>query len=100
MISLCFNLRREALPLATIIIVTAQQSCGEFKSQTRSPSIAHPDSLSFLISLLCVSISDEKPFHWPPRRTYTVQCKVPCFNLRREALPLATWLSLLHYAAL
>jgi len=109
-----FNLRREAIPLATAKIDRVVIFVSVFQSQTRS----HPpgDCLVYNIGTAggAVSISDEKPSPW--RRAWRCHCRYwtgvsisdekpspwrrhkhtrgkergRCFNLRREAIPLAT----------
>ena len=112
--SLCFNLRRDARPLATSVSVSWRVEVQAFQSQTRCQ--APGDSLAALSAcrIGLVSISDEMPGPWRLRREcgnfIAIYVSIsdempgpwrledwkvigglrPGFNLRRDARPLAT----------
>src|SRR5439155_425045 len=85
-----FNLSPDAHPLATPNHMNTQSQSMMFQSQSRSQSSVdyhHVPSCSFVF---CVSISVEKPILWRPRRGALARFLSWCFNLSREANPLAT----------
>src|SRR6266852_5154551 len=62
--NLCFNLRREANPLATS---GSNLDCARyilFQSQARSQSTGDFAKLDDMCACVAVSISGEKPIHW------------------------------------
>jgi len=119
-----FNLRREAAPHATFLLLRKQTPDSPFQSQTRSRSTCDVkasrlrvagtwfqsqtrsrstcDASGFKRKVvhLGVSISDEKPLHM---RQHSTSCKEVCswcFNLRREAAPHATSRGAAHHAVM
>src|SRR6266487_4434802 len=62
-VELCFNLRREAAPHATICARRAAFSFQRFQSQTRSRSTCDVELSTLWRMAHTVSISDEKPLH-------------------------------------
>ncbi len=110
----CFNLRREANPLATCDGVSVAESMYPFQSQARSQSPGDEMLQWPSVRRAIVSISGEKPIPWrrlassSSASPYLFQSQarsqspgdvnlrrredgdIKCFNLRREANPLAT----------
>src|SRR5579875_898096 len=62
----------------------------KFQSQTRSRPGCHPNIGGAISSLLNVSISNEKPPRLPLLPKRRQKKGMPCFNLKREAAPVAT----------
>ncbi len=87
---LCFNLRREANPLATPPLVAVCQVLPSFQSQARSQSPGDKVVIPPFLIMLFVSISGEKPIPWRLNLMQFGNQSQECFNLRREANPLAT----------
>src|SRR5437763_15370354 len=110
-----FNLMREASPLATSNMKRDGNKANQFQSQARSQSSgdkahnAKVEGVGLLFQsqarsqssgdlpvqawhcvFLCVSISGEKPVLWRPVLAGWARERWQCFNLRREASPLAT----------
>src|SRR5438132_769828 len=59
-----FNLRREAIPLATYAYGVPTYQYQQFQSQARSQSTGDVLVLEVAKPLILVSISGEKPIHW------------------------------------
>ncbi len=86
----CFNLRREANPLATLTgcSVLYWNCCFNLRREA-NPLATYP-FFTHSISGIRVSISGEKPIPWRRDDSSRLQPRFICFNLRREANPLAT----------
>src|SRR5579885_1728089 len=63
---------------------------GAFQSQTRSRPGCHPACLPGSAHCLVLSISNEKPPRLPPCLPAWQRSLSRCFNLKREAAPVAT----------
>src|SRR5690242_280073 len=87
--NLCFNLNREASPLATECEAGSGAVPHKFQSQPRSqpPGDTVPAYRHTLIR--CVSISTEKPAPWRLPLVIRQKPRADGFNLNREASPLA-----------
>ncbi len=86
-----FNLKREAAPVATRRPGVGAAQIATFQSQTRSRSGCH-SIFAFRESLPCVvSISNEKPPRLPLDRRQILRPVPGRFNLKREAAPVATF---------
>ncbi len=85
-----FNLRREANPLATRMLIVRHARAGLFQSQARSQSPGDPTQSRPVSRHDRVSISGEKPIPWRRASSAAGEQDPHSFNLRREANPLAT----------
>src|SRR5947208_902618 len=86
----CFNLSREANPLATPVASSRHPSHSRFQSQSRSQSSGDRGACQYAKTTMQVSISVEKPILWRPSRNSHCIIQFTSFNLSREANPLAT----------
>ncbi len=87
---LCFNLRREANPLATVLarLLAVPSHCVSISGEKPIPW--RPYRAFALGNCWYVSISGEKPIPWRLAHQVSLSTAVYGFNLRREANPLAT----------
>ncbi len=86
-----FNLKREAAPVATKVCQRIASIKEKFQSQTRSRSGCHSPLIFCMDFVIVVSISNEKPPRLPRHLdVHPSLSRCYCFNLKREAAPVAT----------
>src|SRR6266571_7781421 len=85
-----FNLKRDASPVATAHLSPNGPYCTRFQSQARCQPRGDFDTSSTMKEEEEVSISSEMPAPW--RQVYLYPCVLVklCFNLKRDASPVAT----------
>src|SRR6266487_5051591 len=89
-----FNLNRDARPLATPLSISGKSMLKLFQSQPRCQAPGDKYYGAWLIKILRVSISTEMPGPWRPSVRGSSHPMLVCFNLNRDARPLATAMGL------
>ncbi len=74
-----------------------KSSCEKFQSQARCQPRGDSEEGGFLAGDRGVSISSEMPAPWRHKSRYRHRCTIICFNLKRDASPVATLDVLLVY---
>src|SRR6266568_907293 len=85
-----FNLKRDASPVATAESINVCSSFCLFQSQARCQPRGDSDMIGGQRSLQSVSISSEMPAPWRHGHNSAHPSRLPCFNLKRDASPVAT----------
>ncbi len=90
LLSVSFNLKREANPLATQSSHMVKMIHGSFNLKREANPLATVTTVVSWVTRFTVSISSEKPTLWRHALFFICRTFFLCFNLKREANPLAT----------